>query len=351
MFSNNLMISTKYLHARSVRLMLCRSSGRSADQQVRVSGGDHRWRPHQWFQLHLQLLVCTQSLLHVLRLVCHGRDRVRAHLPASHRHRGSVLREAPSLHHGARCMRVRGRPLCPSAAHRTPVEGLRKAQRHTRHGRHLLVVIVCGVLFSPPEVPRRPVVAVTGENIEGGRRHRGRALLSLLKNQVFLVFAISNFLIFIDLTMLFTLPWNKAIQTGSGMWTTPLVYVISCVVFGYVSDKQWVDRLMLYNTVLIICGVATALIPLIGGKLLVTFPLACGICIGAYETLTSVLLVDLLGIELLPSSLGFLMLFQGAAHVIGQRVSDWLPVLKGVSRFTSSSSARRSPSAAPCCLS
>lgn len=64
------------------------------------------------------------------------------------------------------------------------------------------------------------------------------------------------------------------------MWTTPLVYVISCVVFGYVSDKQWVDRLMLYNTVLIICGVATALIPLIDSKLIVTFPLACGICIG-----------------------------------------------------------------------
>lgn len=65
------------------------------------------------------------------------RDRIRAHLPASHRHRGSILREAPDLRHRARCMRVRGRPLCPRAAHRIPVGGLRKARRLTRRGGRL----------------------------------------------------------------------------------------------------------------------------------------------------------------------------------------------------------------------
>lgn len=54
------------------------------------------------------------------------------------------------------------------------------------------------------------------------------------------------------------------------------------VVFGYVGDMQWVDRLMLYNTSLVICGVATALSPFVGGnyELLVTYAVVFGIFIG-----------------------------------------------------------------------
>lgn len=42
-----------------------------------------------------------------------------------------------------------------------------------------------------------------------------------------------------------------------------------------------------------------------------------GFCIGAYVGLTSVVLVDLLGIEKLTNAFGLLLLFQGIASLIG----------------------------------
>ena len=42
-----------------------------------------------------------------------------------------------------------------------------------------------------------------------------------------------------------------------------------------------------------------------------------GVCAGVYVSLTSVVLVDLLGIDLLTNSFGLLLLFQGAATFIG----------------------------------
>ena len=41
------------------------------------------------------------------------------------------------------------------------------------------------------------------------------------------------------------------------------------------------------------------------------------VCTGVYVSLTSVVLVDLLGIDLLTNSFGLLLLFQGAATFIG----------------------------------
>ena len=41
------------------------------------------------------------------------------------------------------------------------------------------------------------------------------------------------------------------------------------------------------------------------------------VCAGVYVSLTSVVLVDLLGIDLLTNSFGLLLLFQGAATFIG----------------------------------
>ena len=54
------------------------------------------------------------------------------------------------------------------------------------------------------------------------------------------------------------------------------------VVFGFMADLKWVNRLMLYNTALTICGVATALSPFVGGsyELLMTYAAVFGVFIG-----------------------------------------------------------------------
>lgn len=54
------------------------------------------------------------------------------------------------------------------------------------------------------------------------------------------------------------------------------------VIFGFLSDQAWVNRLMLYNTALTICGVATVLSPIVGGGygLLVAYAAIFGVFIG-----------------------------------------------------------------------
>lgn len=54
------------------------------------------------------------------------------------------------------------------------------------------------------------------------------------------------------------------------------------VIFGFLSDRPWINRLMLYNTALTICGLATAFSPVFGGDygLLVVYAAIFGIFIG-----------------------------------------------------------------------
>ncbi|PVD18876.1 hypothetical protein C0Q70_21433 [Pomacea canaliculata] len=163
-------------------------------------------------------------------------------------------------------------------------------------------------------------------------REAFREMLSfaLLKNPVFLMFAISNFLTSIGFNMPFIFLPDRAKLAGidetKAAWLLSAIGIsntVGRVVFGYVGDMQWVDRLMLYNTALVICGVATALSPFVGGnyELLVTYAVVFGIFIGVYVSLTSVVLVDLLGIELLTNSFGLLLLFQGAATFVGPPIA------------------------------
>ncbi|KAK7484226.1 hypothetical protein BaRGS_00024475, partial [Batillaria attramentaria] len=157
--------------------------------------------------------------------------------------------------------------------------------------------------------------------------------LSLLKNPVFLMFAISNFFTSIGFNMPFIFLPDRAKLAGidevKAAWllsTIGIANTLGRVVFGFMADLRWVNRLMLYNTALTICGVATALSPFVGGsyELLITYAAVFGIFIGVYVSLTSVVLVDLLGIDKLTNSFGLLLLFQGAATFIGPPLAGWM---------------------------
>lgn len=156
---------------------------------------------------------------------------------------------------------------------------------------------------------------------------------TLLKNPVFLMFAISNFFTSIGFNMPFIYLPDRAILSGideqSAAWLLSTIGIgntLGRIVFGFMADLPWVNRLMLYNTALTICGVATFLCPFVGGnyELLVTYAAVFGIFIGVFVSLTSVVLVDLLGIDKLTNSFGLLLLFQGAATFIGPPLAGWM---------------------------
>ncbi|KAB7498184.1 Monocarboxylate transporter 5 [Armadillidium nasatum] len=93
---------------------------------------------------------------------------------------------------------------------------------------------------------------------------------------------------------------------------------VSRVALGYISDKPWVNRLYLYNVALGLCGLGTCVsifFTTFAGQAF--YAAIFGATSGAYVGLTSVVLVDLLGMEKLTNAFGVLLMFQGIASLIG----------------------------------
>ncbi|XP_021960275.1 monocarboxylate transporter 1 [Folsomia candida] len=153
--------------------------------------------------------------------------------------------------------------------------------------------------------------------------------LSLLKNPIFLFFAFSNFFTSIG----YNVPYIYLVDKAAGDSSAPkndlqaagfllaivgISNTLSRVMLGYLSDKPWVNRLYLYNTALIICGLATGICSHTDNiNLLRLYAATFGATVGVYVSLTSVILVDLLGLGKLTNAFGLLLLFQGIATVVG----------------------------------
>ncbi|GAB1597584.1 monocarboxylate transporter 12-like [Argonauta hians] len=154
----------------------------------------------------------------------------------------------------------------------------------------------------------------------------------LLTDPIFLIFLISNFFISVgyivpyiyipDYALERKLDSNKAAMLVSiiGVSNT-----FGRVVFGYLSDNPRINRIMLYATSLVICGIATLLFPFLEiYPLQVLYSVIFGIFTGVFISITSVVLVDLLGLENLTNSFGLTLMIQGIATLIGPPFAGWL---------------------------
>ena len=112
--------------------------------------------------------------------------------------------------------------------------------------------------------------------------------LTLLKDPVFLIFAISNLFTSIGFNVPFIYMPDRAILWGIGEEQAAfLVSVIGIsntvgrVVFGFLSDRKWVNRLWLYNMALTLCGVSTVVSSFCSTYwLMATYAAAFGLFIG-----------------------------------------------------------------------
>jgi MFS family permease len=103
---------------------------------------------------------------------------------------------------------------------------------------------------------------------------------------------------------------------------------IGRVVCGFVADFPWVDSLFLNNVCLLISTAAVAATPFcVTYTHYVIMAVFFGIAVSGYISLTSIILVDLLGLDKLTNAFGLLILFRGAATIIGSplagAVYDW----------------------------
>ncbi|XP_068151506.1 LOW QUALITY PROTEIN: monocarboxylate transporter 12 [Drosophila tropicalis] len=155
---------------------------------------------------------------------------------------------------------------------------------------------------------------------------------SLLKDVVFVIFSVSNFCTSIGFNMpyIYVAAYAKELGIGDSeasylIGTIGAANTIGRIILGYAADKPWVNRLLVYNVCLTLCGIATAMVPLCYDfNSLAVYCAVFGFTIGAYVGLTSVILVDLLGMDKLTNAFGLLLLFQGVASFIGPPIGGSL---------------------------
>jgi len=156
--------------------------------------------------------------------------------------------------------------------------------------------------------------------------------LSLFKDPIFILFSISNFCTSIGFNVPYVFMKDKALDLNiDSQDASFLIAVIGIantvgrIILGYISDKPWLNRLFLYNSALTISGIATALSAFCTTyTTLVIYAAVFGATIGAYVGLTSVVLVDLLGLDKLTNAFGLVLMFQGIASLAGPPIAGRL---------------------------
>ncbi|XP_062714083.1 monocarboxylate transporter 14 isoform X2 [Aedes albopictus] len=156
--------------------------------------------------------------------------------------------------------------------------------------------------------------------------------MSLLRDPVFMMIAISNifgmaglyvpFVYLVDAAVLDGIEESKATFLISIIGITNTFARILC---GYVADFPKVDALFMNNVCLVISTFAVSLTPFCHSYYAyVAMAIAFGIAVAGYISLTSIILVDLLGLDKLTNAFGLLILFRGAATIVGSPLAGAL---------------------------
>ncbi|KER23052.1 hypothetical protein T265_08995 [Opisthorchis viverrini] len=95
-----------------------------------------------------------------------------------------------------------------------------------------------------------------------------------------------------------------------------ILNTIGRLISGWLSDRPWVNIVLVNNVSLLVSGVATAILPLLRTYSGMMF-YACffGFVIAAFIAVRTILIVELIGLDRLSNAFGFLLLFQGIAVV------------------------------------
>ncbi|KAK0403713.1 hypothetical protein QR680_017082 [Steinernema hermaphroditum] len=176
--------------------------------------------------------------------------------------------------------------------------------------------------------------------------------VTLLWDPVFLLFAVSNLLTSVGFNSpLIFLPKHgieglklEPLKAASVISVFGATNTIGRVVFGLVSDRPLPfkygkdtarNRLWIYNLSLSICGLFTIFCFLCWDFYsLGVYAGIFGFTLSSYVCLTSVLLVDLLGVDKLTNAFGLLLLFQGVGTVFGPPIAGKLADLTGSYAWT-----------------
>ncbi|XP_047529209.1 uncharacterized protein LOC125065571 [Vanessa atalanta] len=155
---------------------------------------------------------------------------------------------------------------------------------------------------------------------------------SHFRNPAFLVFAMSNFLLY----MWYDVPYVYIADNGLNMGfnesqASMLISIIGIVnmfgeiFLGWVGDWECANPSLVYAVCMILCGVVTFIMPLLSSYFgLAAASGAFGAFIAANYSLTSIILVEQITLEKFTNAYGLLLLIQGLANLVGPPLAGWV---------------------------
>uniref|UniRef100_A0A914EF84 Major facilitator superfamily (MFS) profile domain-containing protein n=1 Tax=Acrobeloides nanus TaxID=290746 RepID=A0A914EF84_9BILA len=196
-------------------------------------------------------------------------------------------------------------------------------------------------------------IAEEDENLDSQATSASRAIeiwrtvtkmmdLSLFTDPIYVLFAVSNFLtsigfnappMFMPMNAEKVLGLSKPVAAQT-VAAYGIANIMGRIVFGLVCDRAFPfkygkdrarNRLWIYNWSLMIIGVGSLFVYLMLDRWVFTsYCFIFGFFISSYVCLTSVILVDLIGVDRLTNAFGLLLLVQGIATFVGPPFCGWL---------------------------
>ncbi|KAF6032574.1 hypothetical protein EB796_009175 [Bugula neritina] len=97
------------------------------------------------------------------------------------------------------------------------------------------------------------------------------------------------------------------------------------LISGVLATRNWLDSVIINNLALLIAGAMTLVLPFCESYfLLVVFSFVFGLCVAAFSSLRSVIVVELMGLDKLTTCYSQLVIFHGISVLIGAPVAGYL---------------------------
>ncbi|XP_075975727.1 monocarboxylate transporter 9 isoform X2 [Anticarsia gemmatalis] len=149
--------------------------------------------------------------------------------------------------------------------------------------------------------------------------------VSLLRDPAFMLIGVSNIFgmagLYVPFVYIVDAARLSGVEPAQASFLLSIIGITNTfgrIFCGWVADFPWMDSLLLNNVCLIIATISVGLTPFCYSyATYVAIAIAFGIAISGYISLTSIILVDLLGLDKLTNAFGLLILFRGAAAMVG----------------------------------
>ncbi|XP_035211198.1 monocarboxylate transporter 12-like isoform X2 [Stegodyphus dumicola] len=160
---------------------------------------------------------------------------------------------------------------------------------------------------------------------------------SLLKNRVFLMICISNIIGMIG----FYVPYVYITDSSTMKGVSPekAAFLLSVIgitntlgrlLFGWFADRPGVSALLVNNISILLTGICIFCLPFCNNyTAIVVDCVLFGLFVSAYICLTSIILVELLGLDKLTNAFGLLSLFRGGSCMLGAPIAGSIYDLTG----------------------